>query len=231
VPADAGDDVELVETDEGHFECLDPASEQLVGDRRAACRESRADAEALDRADPLAPFRERFVIQRSRTIYADGNSLGRLAERTVERIGQVVDEWGSRLVTALAGLDRAAATVGDLLAGVLGRARRGARLRLDDREPVQARCRGARAKPVRSSPTPTTSRPTATCSRASASSCLFARDPIEGRRGRRRPRRAPGATVALVCLSHVAYRVRALADVHGDRRRSRTTAGRSCSGT
>ena len=23
----AGDDVELVETDEGHFECLDPASE------------------------------------------------------------------------------------------------------------------------------------------------------------------------------------------------------------
>jgi kynureninase len=39
---------------------------------------SRADAEALDAADPLAGFRERFVDRRRAPIYLDGNSLGRL---------------------------------------------------------------------------------------------------------------------------------------------------------
>ena len=38
----------------------------------------RSHAEALDAADPLAGFRERFVIARSAAIYLDGNSLGRL---------------------------------------------------------------------------------------------------------------------------------------------------------
>ena len=58
----SGDAVELVETDEGHFDCLDRCVRELVGDRRAAAV-TRTEAEALDRADPLAQFRERFVIE------------------------------------------------------------------------------------------------------------------------------------------------------------------------
>ena len=39
---------------------------------------TRARAEALDAADPLAEFRDRFVIDDPSLIYMDGNSLGRL---------------------------------------------------------------------------------------------------------------------------------------------------------
>ena len=54
-------------------------------------------AVALDSADSLAPFRERFVLDE--TLYLDGNSLGRLPKATAERMREVVGaEWGSRLV-------------------------------------------------------------------------------------------------------------------------------------
>ena len=43
----------------------------------------RADAEELDRADPLAGFRDRFVRPEPDLRYLDGNSLGRLPVATV----------------------------------------------------------------------------------------------------------------------------------------------------
>ncbi len=56
-------------------------------------------ARALDAQDPLAKFREEFVIDDADTIYMDGNSLGRLPKRTIARVRDVVEnEWGSRLV-------------------------------------------------------------------------------------------------------------------------------------
>jgi kynureninase len=42
---------------------------------------TRADLEALDRADPLAHFRERFALLGG-VIYLDGNSLGALPKDT-----------------------------------------------------------------------------------------------------------------------------------------------------
>ena len=42
---------------------------------------TRADAVALDAADPLAAFRDRFVLGDGRRIYVDGNSLGRAGTR------------------------------------------------------------------------------------------------------------------------------------------------------
>jgi kynureninase len=57
---------------------------------------------ALDAADPLAAFRDRFQIGTGPddpVAYLDGNSLGRLPTATVERLRQVVEhQWGSRLI-------------------------------------------------------------------------------------------------------------------------------------
>jgi kynureninase len=56
-------------------------------------------AQALDSADQLASFRDRFVHQDRDLIYLDGNSLGALPVRTQARIAEVVDQdWGVGLV-------------------------------------------------------------------------------------------------------------------------------------
>jgi len=56
-------------------------------------------AQELDNADQLAPFRDRFVRQDRDLIYLDGNSLGPLPVRTQARIAEVVDQdWGVGLV-------------------------------------------------------------------------------------------------------------------------------------
>jgi kynureninase len=61
----------------------------------------RARAEALDAADPLRAFRDRFVIDDPELVYLDGNSLGRLPRATVQRLERLIrDEWGGELVRA-----------------------------------------------------------------------------------------------------------------------------------
>jgi kynureninase len=55
---------------------------------------------ALDAADVLAPFRDRFVLPDG-LIYLDGNSLGPVPKATVSRIADVVTrEWGDSLIWA-----------------------------------------------------------------------------------------------------------------------------------
>jgi kynureninase len=59
---------------------------------------TRAVAEALDRSDPLAGFRDRFVVADDGT-YLDGNSLGRLPLAAIDAAARVVaEEWGRGLV-------------------------------------------------------------------------------------------------------------------------------------
>jgi kynureninase len=59
---------------------------------------TRQDAERLDAADPLAAFRERFVLPVG-VIYLDGNSLGALPRETARRVAEVVNaEWGQDLI-------------------------------------------------------------------------------------------------------------------------------------
>ena len=59
----------------------------------------RSYAQSLDAADPLAPFRDRFVRHDRELIYLDGNSLGQLPVRTQARIAEVVDQdWGVGMV-------------------------------------------------------------------------------------------------------------------------------------
>jgi kynureninase len=56
-------------------------------------------AHELDRHDPLACFRDEFVVDDSDLIYLDGNSLGRLPKRTSARVRDLVErEWGQRLI-------------------------------------------------------------------------------------------------------------------------------------
>ena len=81
----------------------------------------RAHAEALDAADPLGAFRERFVIAEPERIYLDGNSLGRLPLATRDRLQAVAGEWGEALVTGWHEWIDLPARAGDVLAeGVLG---------------------------------------------------------------------------------------------------------------
>jgi kynureninase len=61
----------------------------------------RTEAAALDDADELRAFHERFVVAGDGLIYLDGNSLGRLPRDTAVRLTEVVQsQWGERLIRA-----------------------------------------------------------------------------------------------------------------------------------
>ncbi len=76
----------------------------------------RIYAEQLDAADPLARFRDRFARPDESLIYLDGNSLGPLPLATAARVAEVIgSEWGAGLVRSWhhwVGLPR---EVGDLI--------------------------------------------------------------------------------------------------------------------
>lgn len=85
---------------------------------------SRNDALALDAADPLARFRDRFELPQG-TIYLDGNSLGALPRSVVARLQTaVVQEWGQGLIRSWTEADwyLAPQRIGALIAGLIGAA-------------------------------------------------------------------------------------------------------------
>ena len=66
-------------------------------------------------------FRDRFVVDDPDSIYLDGNSLGRLPLATRDRLAALVEQWGTRLVSAWEEWIDLPIQVGDRLAtGVLG---------------------------------------------------------------------------------------------------------------
>ncbi len=81
-----------------------------------------ATARALDAEDPLAKYRDRFVIDDPDLVYLDGNSLGRLPVVTCERLADAVRrEWGGGLIRGWNSWIDLAREAGDVLAtGVLG---------------------------------------------------------------------------------------------------------------
>lgn len=70
----------------------------------------------LDRNDPLAHFRSRFVITDPDMCYLDGNSLGRLPHATVIAVNDyMTKEWGREVVTGWSHWVDEAQPTGDLI--------------------------------------------------------------------------------------------------------------------
>jgi kynureninase len=81
---------------------------------------TREDAAALDARDPLAGFRDAFVIDDPGLLYLDGNSLGRLPVATRERLVAMTGDWGSSLVSGWPGWIDFPRRAGDAIAPVIG---------------------------------------------------------------------------------------------------------------
>jgi kynureninase len=84
---------------------------------------TRADAEARDRANPLAPFRQRFVGLDDDRPYLMGNSLGPLPRATEEGLTRFLrDGWGAQKVEGWHDWLDLPIRLGDRLGGLVGAA-------------------------------------------------------------------------------------------------------------
>lgn len=84
----------------------------------------RAACAAMDATDPLASFRERFILPEG-VIYLDGNSLGALPASTPAHVQRVItEEWGQGLIRSWndAGWFAKPQTLGDRIAPLIGAA-------------------------------------------------------------------------------------------------------------
>jgi kynureninase len=84
----------------------------------------RNSCTALDAADPLGGYRDRFLIEGS-TIYLDGNSMGRLPKAAVPRLREMAEqEWGRILVRGWteSGWMDSPLRVGDRIGALIGAA-------------------------------------------------------------------------------------------------------------
>lgn len=79
------------------------------------------EAVALDAADPLARWRDEFVIPDPDLVYLDGNSLGRTPRRTIHRVHDVMaTEWAGDLIQSWDRWLDLPRKVGDRLVPVIG---------------------------------------------------------------------------------------------------------------
>jgi len=173
---------------------------------------SRELAVARDLEDPLAGFRDRFVIDDPHRVYLDGNSLGRLPKATRDRIAALVAEWGEQLVSGWPEWIDAPARVGDLLAEHVLGARPGEAIVSDSTTVNLFKLCSAVIE----------SREGALVTdRANFPTDRYVLEGLAARHGRElrlvdEPDDAASETgVALVVLSHVAYRSGEIADLAG----------------
>jgi kynureninase len=186
----------------------------------------RAHAEALDAADPLAGFRERFVIADEELIYLDGNSLGRVPHATRERLQAEIDTWGERLIGGWDEWIELPQRAGDRLAeSVLG-AGPGEVLVCDSTtvnlyKLCAATLDAYRLSAQRAVVTDRANFPTdryvleGLCAERGLELRRFDSDPLAGPQPEDLEQALADGAAALVVLSHVAYRSGALADLAG----------------
>jgi kynureninase len=183
---------------------------------------ARIAAEDRDAADPLAHFRDRFVIADPSLIYLDGNSLGRLPKVTRDRLRTAVDdEWGAGLIRGWDTWIDVARRAGDVLAsGVLDAA--AGEVVLSDSTSVNLYKLAAAALDARPGRRviltdddnfPTDRYVLEGLAAARGLELRMVRTDIDGGLDPVTVGAALDGEVALVCLSHVAYRSGALADL------------------
>ncbi|WP_298207416.1 kynureninase [Ferrimicrobium sp.] len=74
----------------------------------------------LDQADPLAPFRERFVSDENGINYLDGNSLGRLShDARAAILAAIDDEWANELIRGWEHWTELSSELGDVVGSAL----------------------------------------------------------------------------------------------------------------
>ena len=179
----------------------------------------RAEAETLDREDELGPFRERFLLDDGKRIYADGNSLGRLPRQTAARLEELVREWGDRLVTGWQEWIELPARTGDQLGRLLGA--RDDEVLVCDSTTVNLYKLAEAALDLRPGAIATDAGnfPTdryvleGVAARRGVELTLFETDDVEGPTAEDVAGVCADGGVAFVCLSHVAFRSGALADM------------------
>ena len=83
-----------------------------------------AAAARADAHDPIAHYRNKFVISDPSLVYFDGNSLGRLPLQTVNHLQHVIhQEWGDGLILGWGrGWYEAPSRVGDAIGRLIGAA-------------------------------------------------------------------------------------------------------------
>ncbi len=182
----------------------------------------RQRARALDEADPLAGFRERFVFGDAPRIYLDGNSLGRMPIATAERVEGVLRGWQRDLVGGWHDWIDAPVHTGDLLADAVLGARAGEVLACDSTtvnfyKLVHAAfdARPGRCVIVTDRDNFPTDRYVleGLAATGAAELRLLDCDPVDGPQAHEVDAACAGGDVALVTFSHVAYRSGALADL------------------
>lgn len=85
---------------------------------------SRAQAEQLDREDPLASFRDEFLLGDPKVVYMDGNSLGRPPRAVLAALERLVrEDWSERLIRSWSeGWMEVPLALGDRIGALLGAA-------------------------------------------------------------------------------------------------------------
>ncbi len=183
----------------------------------------RSYAQECDAADPLSPFRQRFVQPAGQPlIYLDGNSLGMLPLATAERIANVVPrEWGPGLIRSWDHWVDLPARAGDLLGRHLLGAAPGQVVVSDSttvnlNKLARAALAARAGRPVIVTDDdnfPTDRYVLAGVAAERGGQVRLITTELDGGLATDAVRAAVDGQTALVCLSHVAYRSGAVADM------------------
>ena len=182
---------------------------------------TREAAEERDRGDPLAGFRTRFTTDAAQRVYMDGNSLGRQPLATSEVINAAMQAWREDLIIAWREWIRVPTRLGDRLATSVLEARPGEVVFGDSTTVNLYKAATAAIAAQAGRHTILTSDdhfPTDLYVLQSLASAhglkllVLPADPVHSVDTELLSRHL-GSDVALVCLSHVAYRSGALLDM------------------